>query len=126
MPDPLYWTSGIEYGIQALGHLKREGWEFTCYLADQGPLLEAVAFAIVEQGLKAQVRFVRDPLDKLPEASAVLLPRVRSGEEAIVQIALQTGKPALCSDPSLRIEHAQFYRFERRNWRHLASILYQL
>lgn len=126
MPDPLCWTSGIEYGIQALGHLKQEGWEFTCYLADQGPLLAAVAFAILEQGLKAQIRFVRDPLTKLPEATTVLLPRVRAGDERIIQFALKTGKQVLCSDPSLQIEHAQIHRFERRNWRQMASILYQL
>jgi hypothetical protein len=123
MPDPLQWTSGIEFGIQTLGHLGRSGWEFTCYLADRGPMLEAVVFAIMEQGLKARVHHVRDPHRRLPQATVALFPRVCPGEKETVQLALQMGKLVLCSDPSLKFEHAQFYSFERRNWRQPASIL---
>lgn len=50
-PDPLEWSSGLEWGIGAAARLINEGWDMECVFRSDGPMFEAVAYAAFEAGI---------------------------------------------------------------------------
>jgi hypothetical protein len=126
MPDPLTWQAGIEYGLQALTAVQETGSEFLCYLADAGPLLEAVSLSVYQLDLTERVRYVSPVQGYLKGANAILLPRVYSLDREIIGTALKAGQWVISSDPAVTLEHPRLLRFPCRDWRAMADILTRL
>ena len=74
LPDALVWEAGIEYGLEAVAALAAET-KVNCAVRDDGPMLEAIAFAVHQLALGGVVRFTDDPCAAGP-VDVVLAPRL--------------------------------------------------
>ncbi len=121
MPDKLVWQAGIEYGLQALAELKNKGKQFVCFLADEGPALESVAFAVHQLDLSGEVKFVKDVQKHISAADAILLPRVSPLEQETIGGFLRQGKTVITSDPAISSAPPRLISFPRRQWQSLVE-----
>lgn len=122
-PDPLTWQSGIEFGLQALGELHRRGIGFTCRLRDEGPMLEAATFAMVQYGLQSRFEWVRRAPRVLRGIDVALFPRVAPGDLDVIRFLLQQGVRVVTSDPAVDWVSPGLHTFPRRHSRVLADCL---
>jgi hypothetical protein len=122
-PDPLTWQSGIEFGLQALGELQRRGLSFEFSLRDEGPMLEAAAFAVNQYGMLSKVRWVRRWPRSWTGFDVALFPRVITGEAQPVLNACKQGVLVITSDPGIKQSLPNLYVFGRRDCRELASCI---
>lgn len=122
-PDPLIWQSGIEFGLQSLAELRSAGWNFEFSILDQGPMLEAVSFAIADYGLQAHVRWLSRRPRPWTRFDVVLIPRVAAGDPELVRQILCAGVEVVSSDPDISLNQSGFHSFPRRNWRSLLNLL---
>jgi len=123
LPDPLSWQAGIEFGLQALGELRRGGLNFEFSLLEQGPMLEASGFAVNQFGLETNVRWLHRRLRSWTGFDAVLFPRVAPLETATITQILEGGVTVISSDPEFRSQRSNFHPFPRRDWQSLAKLM---
>lgn len=115
LPDPLQWSSGLEFGIQAIGELARRDVRARFRLSGQGPLLEGATFAVVQYGLLPQVEWVPAPTFRALPTELLLLPRVVDGDAAAVLQHLQDGGWVVSTDRTLAASSPRLLRAERRD-----------
>lgn len=124
-PDPLVWQAGIEFGLQAVAEVIGRGTRISCCLKGEGPMLEAVAYAIKELGIQDVVKWSKDGSFK-GRIDIYLLPRVQSGEQKTIRSLVDAGKTVLTSDPGIAAAEACLHIFPRRNTVALASLVQEL
>lgn len=122
LPDPLTWESGIEFGLQAIGELVRQGIPIEFSLLDHGAMLEAATFGIIQYQLHPNVRWVRRWPGSFAAFDVAIFPRVAAMETATISQILDQGLPVVSSDPVFVVS-TNFQQFPRRDWQALANIL---
>jgi hypothetical protein len=122
-PDLLTWQAGLEHGLLAIAACRNRALDFTCDIADRGPALEAIAFAVHQLKLQGRVHYHRRIERHLRQSTIVLLPRVHSSNQDVIHQALELGKIVVTSDPGVVIENPRLFVFPRRSSEALVNIL---
>lgn len=125
-PDPLIWHAGTEYGLQAMAML-RERVDFVCVLSTDGPLLEAVSFAVYQLGLGERVKFMTRWGRWPRHSDLVLLPRVAALPEIwsrrTKKRAARGAKLVVTSEPGIHGDGGRISTVPRRDPTALAELL---
>ena len=122
-PDPLIWQSGLDFGLQAVGELQRQRAAFEFSLPDEGPMLEAATFAIIQYQLQTKVHWVHRWPRSFAAFDVAIFPRVASMETGSMTQILDHDVAVLSSDPEFKSAKVNYHRFARRDWQSLAGIL---
>ena len=122
-PDPLTWQAGIEFGLQALAELQREGAAFEFSLLDHGPMLEAATFAIIQYKIQNKVRWVQRWPRTFTSFEVAIFPRVVAMDTSVLAQILDQGLTVISSDPEFQSSKCNFQQFARRDWQSLAGLL---
>lgn len=125
-PDPLRWQSGMEFGLQALGELQKAGLDFEFSVRDEGPMLEAVAFAVTQYEVLSKVRWVHRWPGSWQKFDLVLFPRVITGEVEPMLNACKQGVLVVSSDPGFKQSLPGLYFVGRRDASALARCIVQV
>lgn len=99
----LVWKKGYEYAIKAMTLLKKRGIDFEYRIIGSGEYLQAIQYAISEQGLNNEVSIMGElTSDKIKEelytANIFLHPAVSEGFSNAVLEAQAMSLPVICTD----------------------------
>jgi hypothetical protein len=121
LPDPLVWQAGIEFGLQGIADAFSRG-EFSCILNSEGPMLEAVAYAIKEMNI-GNVEYADSRLIRKKGAEVFLFPRVQKMDVGSIRYLVDSGQTVITSDPAVTKFAPNILLFMRRDVVRLSSTL---
>lgn len=99
----LEWVKGFEYAVHSVAILAHKGWDVQYYIAGDGSMLDAIAYAARQLDVEDRVYFLGwlkpdEVRNHMQSADLYLLTSVQEGFNNSVVQAQACGLPVVCSD----------------------------